>query len=182
MLFEKFIDRVFEKYFLMLKHENEKKISEYRANLENSNYITKACFDTELEVYKELSLAFSSMVINVRALAEPTELHPQDDSVKNELAKVSIENAQLILNKNSFFILQKIYEEFFKLWSLCYNQRLFFECYYIDSKTNTNPALRDKIFEEQVDCATRSKLIKDSFNELSSSVRNYFNSLIIYTP
>ena len=122
--------RLEEKYTLRLNKELER----YKSNLDNKIYISKAKFDAEFEIYRELSKAFFEMVKNISILIPTGFLVPADPEEKKEYDKKiykeamqSTVKAQDILNGNIPFISEEIYNAYTEILKLCRQQLNAFE-------------------------------------------------------
>ena len=74
-------EKLSKKYELKLSKELEN----YKYNLENKNYISKARFDTEFNIYRELSKAFFDMVKDITTMIPiGVATYPADEEKRKE--------------------------------------------------------------------------------------------------
>lgn len=171
--------RLEEKYSMKLNKELEK----YKSNLDNRNYITKAKFDIELSIYKELSENFFNMVKNINSLI-PSGVSQRlaDEKAQKELDNTHYKNsidaiveAQDSLNANAAFIPEEFYNSYKELLA-------------ISNKQITAFSRRWNVFifasqEEKeklsMDDYHRTDELNNKFDELNKAIRNYLAQLDI---
>lgn len=169
--------RLEEKYTLRLNKELER----YKSNLDNKIYISKAKFDAEFEIYRELSKAFFEMVKNISILiptgftlvpADPEEKKEYDKKIYKE-AMQSIVKAQDILNGNIPFISEEIYNAYTEILKLCRQQLNAFERRWNLSYLSPN---KEELTTEEYE---RTDEINQKFSETNNKIRKYIEKLDI---
>lgn len=118
--------RLEEKY----SHKLTKALEKYKSGLENKSYISKAKFDVEFNIYRELSKAFFELVKDISIMIPSGFIKRIADKDKRkeyenktyDLAKNSICNARSVLYQNAPFISQDIYEKYDEILRLSYLQ------------------------------------------------------------
>lgn len=171
--------RLEEKYSLKLNKELEK----YKSSLDNKNYISKAKFDIELNIYRELSKYFFEMVKNINALIPYgyTKVLADKEAqkkVETENYKKSIESiiaAQDCLNGNAAFIPENIFK--------CYDELLIISRIQTDVFSDRWDVLYLVPQEEKerlsLEDYNRTKELNDKFKVLNQTIRKYLSELEI---
>ena len=171
--------RLEEKYSLKLNKELEK----YRSSLDNKNYISKAKFDIELNIYRELSKNFFEMVKNINALIpcgytqvladKEAQKKVETENYKKSIA--SIVAAQDCLNSNAAFIPEDIFNRYDELLKIS------------NMQTNVFSNRWDVLYlapqEEKerfsMDDYNITKELNDKFKALNQTIRKYLSELEI---
>lgn len=169
--------RLEEKYTLRLNKELEK----YKSSLNNKIYISKTKFDTEFNIYRELSKAFFDMVKDVNSMI-PIGLvsDPADKEVKKKYenecydsARKTVVLAQDILVSNAPFISNEIFEKYNEILKLARQQLFAFE-----RRWNLSIIGSQKDKEKFTDNDyLRGNEIQEKFTDLIKSVREYLAKL-----
>lgn len=123
--------RLEEKYSLKLSKELEL----FKSNIENKIYISRTKFDTEFQIYRDLSKAFFEAVKNVSIMIPSgVAIYPADKEEKRKyeeklynLAKESTVKAQDVLHSNAPFISTELFDEFDNILVICRQQLGVFE-------------------------------------------------------
>jgi|GEM_PF-3458517 len=167
----------------MLQKELEKEIELFRSKEQNKNYVSKVRFDTEFQIYRELTVNCNKMFVTT------IDVYPTLDSVpadlekridfKNErffLAAKAYNTFQTSLAANSPFIPVEIHNIFNEFKNLCkenldtYNMHLDFG--------GPEEYDDDGFFRKQVNAALdRNRDIIVRYDELIEKVRSYLASL-----
>ena len=166
-----------ERYSLKLNKELEK----YKSMVESKNYISKTKFDTEFEIYRNLSKTFFEMVKYINIMI-PTGIssQPADEEAKKELeyrayksANAACLESQNTLNSNAPFIPEELFNEYNNILRLCRLQLDAFEqswnILYLASQ-----AEKERF---TIDDYKRTKEINESFTKLNNMVRDYLSKL-----
>lgn len=171
-------DRLSRKYELKLSKELEK----YKSMLDNKIYISKAKFDIELEIYRNLSSSFYNMVRATTKMIPGSndvflvdeELVPKQPAELYEIAKQTIIDAQNVLRSNIPFIPDNIYKKYNSLLKEC---MMVLEDYaipildsLIEDKDTAKQQLPDGI-------STRCNKIRTMFDEINQTTRLYLSKL-----
>lgn len=171
--------RLEERYSLKLSKELEK----YKSCIESKTYISKAKFDTEFALYRELSKAFCDAVKAVSIMI-PAGLafYPADKEVRkkveeqhyDEALKASVV-AQDTLRSNIPFIPKNIYDLYSDILADCMTQLRAFEerwnASFVGHKLEKS-TLKPEDYQ-------RTKTILDKFDSLNEQVREYISGLDI---
>lgn len=169
--------RLEEKYTLKLSKELEK----YKSNLNNTTYISKAKFDVEFAIYRELSKNFFEMVKDITIMipsgyAKYPANKEECKEYENNLYKSACNStivAQDTLSGNIPFISQNFYEKYREILDLCFIQIDVFEerwnIFYLASQKEKETFDRDDY--------TRSREIKQKFEDLNKEIREYLKNL-----
>ncbi len=169
--------RLEEKYTLKLNKELEK----YKSGLDNKTYISKTKFDTEFNIYRELSKAFFEMVKSIHAIipagyasypAKKEARVEYENECYNNASK-SVVLAQDTLNSNAPFIPYDLYEKYDEILGLSKVQLgVFAERWNV---FNLTPQDEKESFS--TDDYRRTYEIHDKFKELNISIREYLSKL-----
>ena len=168
-------DRLEKKYELKLSKELEK----YKSKLEKKTYITKTRFDTEFNIYRELSQSFFELDLWINTLIPPGLNNRLADSCKqNEVDNRNYQNsvdailkAQNTLYQNYPFISEQFTDQYKELISLARTQTYEFEQRW--NVLNFDPQ-KDKLDKEAY---KRSQEIHKKLIDLNTSIRDYLDSL-----
>ena len=172
-------ERLEERYSLKLSKELEK----YKSCIESKTYISKAKFDAEFALYRELSKAFCDAVKAVSIMI-PAGLafYPDDKEVRkkveeqhyDEALKASVV-AQDTLRSNIPFIPKNIYDLYSDILADCMTQLRAFE-----ERWNVS-FIGHELGESTLEPEDyqRTKTILDKFDSLNEQVREYISGLDI---
>lgn len=174
---ERIADALSKQYELKMQKEFEK----FRSSIESKTYISKTRFDTEFELYRNLSSAFSEMVKSISIMVPygyvqvpaNEETRQQYDAECHDDALKATVIAQDLLESNIPFIPEDIYERYVELLSLCKMQLSAFERRYniLDFRTKEEKeSFSDKDYE-------RTKEINQKWTEQNQSIRKYLSTL-----
>lgn len=172
-------DRLSKKYELRLSKELEN----YKSSLENKTYISRAKFDTEFAIYRELSSDFSDAVLAIDIMV-PTGLTmvPADREARLELDKKHYEaavkaivKAQDSLKSNIPFIPENIYDGYNELLKLFGLQLAAYEDRFV--VTDLRPQSEKETFSR--DDYKRTREISEKWITINNKIRKYLNSLEI---
>ena len=167
-------DALSKKYELKLNKELER----YKAGVENKIYISKTKFDTEFQLYRQLSKSFTDMVKQTEQLFPSFTKDARDDYEKyksqHDKAVDSIIVAQDELYASAAFISADLYDSFFEIETLCKQQLSDFQDF----------RLRPDAEEFRKDCGDafnetykRTREINEKFNKLLEILREYISRL-----
>jgi hypothetical protein len=167
-------ERLSKKYELKLAKEMEI----YKAGLENKVYISKAKFDTEFLLYRQLSITFVNMVKDSSQLFPRFTKDGCDDYDKykrlHDKSVDSIVAAQDELYSSAPFVTQNLYDDFNEIVNICKTQLSDFQDF----------RLRIDAEEYRKDCKEaykavykRTAEIADKYDLLLIKVREYINQL-----
>lgn len=179
--------RIAESLSAKYQLELDKRLEEYKNKLDKRNYVSKARFDTEFTVAKELMIACKTMINSVYFLFPNEKLeqvYERNDGwgEKNQKCLLtaidSSRKFEELLEGNSPFITKEIYDEFSALDMLCRKNILSYSCRNEnDSLYATIPvAHRKKIMEEAY---KRTWEIQQRFETISDMLRKHFQDMDI---
>mgnify|MGYP000873419295 CR=1 FL=1 len=170
-------DRMNAKFEATLNKELEK----YKTELTKKEYVSKARFDVEFKIYRELSQVFSEAIEGVHGIIPYGEAYypVNEDERKDyeqqsfiEFAKASYQ-AQKALFSNAPFISKDIYDKFEEIMCLIRTQsEVYNEAYLVTTVSNAE----GKITDEDV---CRTALIDKKFELLTDEIRTYLSGLEI---
>ena len=169
--------RLEEKYSLKLSKELES----YKSKLENKTYISKTKFDTEFNIYKELSSIFSEMVRNINFLIPIGISYKLNDvdaekERQNNLYDTALNStacAQNTLNKYIPFIPSKIFDSYNEILKLSSLQIRAFERRWNHSYIGTQQE-KERFTPEEYN---RTSEINTKFKILNDNIRIYLSEL-----
>lgn len=167
-------DALSKKYELKLNKELEL----YKAGVENKIYISKTKFDTEFQLYRQLSKSFTNMTKEVVQLFPSFTKDARNDYDKyksqHDRAVDAIIVAQDELYASAAFISSDLYEKFTEIENLCKCQLSDFQDF----------RLRPDADEYRKDCREafqnaykRTHEIDDKFRSLLETMREYISRL-----
>ena len=169
-----------EKIKMDYQSKMDQMLETYKAKLDNQGYISKARFDTEFSLHKELCQSFFQMISAVHWLF-PSGLDQAPASEKwkeicNErylTAKEKYNDAASRLGGNAPFINDELYNNYHAIMELAARQ--------INDYSFSEPLTMEKsspgIREIEKAGYTRTQEIDKKWKELLDSLRQYFNSL-----
>lgn len=170
-------EQLAKKYEIKLQKDLEK----YKSGLDNKIYITKAKFDAEFELYRNLSSAFFKAVKAVTTMI-PAGLayYPADKEDRKKYeeglydkASAATVTAQDILYCNIAFIPKELYEKYKEILHMCNIQVSVFQ-----ERWNVNylvtQAEKERFSPEDF---KRSREILDKFYQLNDELREYLSKL-----
>ena len=166
-----------EKYAFKLNKELEK----YKASIDNKKYISKTKFDTEFQIYRELSKKFFEAVKSITIMIPAGyATYPADKDAKKEYEnglyekalKATVE-AQDELNANIPFILDSIYSKYEEILSLCRVQLGVFE----DRWNVLILSTQEEKERFDMEDYKRSRDLRDKFKLLNENIRDYLSSI-----
>jgi len=167
-------DRLSKKYELKLSKELEI----YKANIDNKLYISKTKFDTEFQIYRQLSKAFVNMVKENYALFPTFTKDSRDDydtyKKFHDKSVDAIINAQDELSANAPFIPEKMYNSFSEIEKLCKEHLSDFQDFRL------RPDAKEYIQEchdSYKETYKRTRLIRDKLQLLIREIREYLSNL-----
>lgn len=171
--------RLEEKYTLKLNKELE----EYKSKLDSKNYISKAKFDVEFSIYRELSKAFFDMVKDITIMIPiGIATYPADKKERDEYehqlyvnAQKSTVIAQDKLNGEAPFIPESLWVKYNEILSLCKVQIHTFERRWNVLVLDSSEGKKAFAHEDYA----RSNEINEKFKTLNDEVRDYLSSLDI---
>ena len=170
-------ERLEQKYSLKIDKELEK----YKSNLDNKIYISKTKFDTEFNIYRELSKVFFEMVKYIGIMIPSGYAkYPSDEKIKKEYEEENYSKAlkttvaaQDVLNGSAPFIPEDFYMKYKEIIKLCQTQLHVFE-----RRWDVGILATQKEKETfSMDDYKRTSEINEKFDELNKSIRIYLSRL-----
>lgn len=163
-----------KRYELKLNKELER----YKAGIDNKIYISKTKFDTEFQLYRQLSKSFMDMVKAVSQLFPIFTRNGGDayDKYKCQYDETitKIIKAQDELCESAAFISVDLYKMFIEIESLCKQQLNDFVDFKLASDaTETRVELRD----DYMNAYKRTREIEEKFEKLLENMRAYISRL-----
>ncbi len=167
-------ERLSQKYELKMSMALEK----YKSNLENKIYMSKAKFDAEFELYRQLSQCFVILVKQVSLLFPVFTKDARDDfdtykSFHDECVD-AIVKAQDELYASAPFITKEVYDKFLEIENLCKTQLSDFQNFRLRPDAEDYRKECKDAFKETY---KRTKDIQDRFEQLLASLRGYISKL-----
>lgn len=159
-----------------------KELEDFKSRLEHKNYVSKARFDLEIEVYRQLSEATLSMVFDISALFpyglesiysdEEQELERKQENYRKSIASYTA--AAQAITKNAPFIPQPIYELFCDIRDACARQIHWYPDFRLG---RLNEEIVRELNEEKRQCWERTKVISDKLDALLNTLRNHISAI-----
>ena len=172
----KIADRMDKKFQASL----DKQLEKYKSDLSKKEYVSKAKFDTEFALYRELSLSFANMIKSINILIPTYSNVPADRNERlkyekqcYESARPAVVKAQDTLNSNIPFISEEIcngYEELLRLSILQldeYEERF--------NVLDLRPQQEKESFG--LNAYKRTQEINEKWNKLNKMIREYISTL-----
>ena len=159
----------------------QEQLETHKAQLGRKEYISKTRFDTEFELYQNLSAVFFELVKHVNSLipngsvatpADPEAREKRENEILTKATSLSIE-AQDLLNKNAPFIPEEFYNGYDNILRDCYRQ-----IDVIQEKFNVLNFCQDK-GKPTLQDYKRTEHINENFRENNNAIRKYLASLDI---
>ncbi len=167
-------DALSKKYELKLNKELEL----YKAGVENKIYISKTKFDTEFQLYRQLSQSFTNMTKEVMQLFPSFTKDAQDDydkyKTQHDKAIDAIIVAQDELYASAAFISADLYERFTEIENLCKRQLSDFQDFRLRPDAEE---FRKECREAFNETYKRTREIDDKFTKLLETMREYISRL-----
>lgn len=168
-------DALAKKYEAKLAQELEK----YKSDLSKKEYVSKTRFDTEFQIYRDLSIAFFDLVKEVNALIPyGMTLRPADKQEREKLENKQLQEASRIahdaqdtLNKNAPFIPEPFYDAYDSILRKC-----FIQIDVIREKFNVGNMCPDK-GKPKFEDYCRTNEINQDFRNNNNAIREYLASL-----
>lgn len=172
-------ERLSKKYELKMQKELER----YKSGLDNKIYISKAKFDTEFALYRELSKSFFEMVVSITTMIPAGYAkYPADKETRkeyeNNLYNTALERtvaAQDAINSNAPFIPENLHDMYQEIMGLCRIQLGVFE----ERWNILSFASQEEKERFSLEDYKRSGEISSKFKELNTELRNYLAKLDI---
>ena len=168
-------ERLTKKYEAKLAQETEK----YKSELSKKEYVSKTRFDTEFQIYRDLSSVFFDLVKEINSLV-PTGISnvPADQDDRDEEEKAHLNTAvqiavktQDVLNKNAPFIPETFYDAYDNILCLC---RLQIDAvrrkWNLFQRYHATGALSNDDFD-------RTKEINKTFRDINNAIRKHLAAL-----
>lgn len=170
-------ERLSQNYELKL----QKELEAFKSTLTKKEYVSKARFDAEFSIYRELSRAFFNMARDINSLvpAGYSERPADEEAYKKyqeecwHASSRSLQTAQETLVQNAPFISEELYNDFLELVTLsrlqisAYTKR--FNVLYL--------APREEKESYTAEDYERAREISQKFDTLNKKIRNYLASL-----
>lgn len=161
------------------QHKYNEQLEKFKHISEKKNYVSKVRFDTEFNIYKELSKTFFAMDACINTLipaglsyqSADEEIRKENDKTNFMNANNSIVDAQNCLYQNTPFIPEQFVSKYQELLELSKKQTSAFMQRWVVSNLNNDKAdLGIEVYE-------RSTEIHNKLMELNSEIRNYLSTL-----
>ena len=167
-------DALSNRYELKLNKELEL----YKAGVENKIYISKTKFDTEFQLYRQLSKSFTNMTKEVSQLFPSFTKDVRDDYDKykpqHDRAVDAIILAQDELCASAAFISADLYEKFAEIEKLCKLQLSDFQDFRLRPDAEEYRSDCREAFQETY---KRTREINEKFKNLLEIMREYISRL-----
>jgi hypothetical protein len=170
-------DRLSKKYELKMNKE----IESYRNKLDQKNYISKARFDKEFEIYQDLSEKILDMTFANYVLFPVFDKVPPNEEERQEFFNERYKNAVQTYNDanrtikaTAPFIPEDIYKLFSELRDDCCKQIDDYTIFVLEPDYKEN---RTDLREEYKACWTRTKAISEKRDNIISNLRKYLSTL-----
>lgn len=143
----------------------EQKLERYKTELSKKEYISKTRFDTEFNLYRNLSQKFSQMVMEIEtAILEDSHKEEKISIYKYNRAVECTKTAIDELYAAAPFIKKEIYDELIKIYEMCRKQ-----CVEYDKIKKENDIDNEKYSEV---IANNAKILK-GYDDLLEKIRDY---------
>ena len=168
-------DKLSKKYQLQLDKEKET----FKAELSKKGYVSKAKFDTELSIYKELTAAFFTAVRDINGLVPAGLTHvsadenarKEQEQQRFEEATRSVGAAQQLLHANACFIPKEFCAQYQELLQLCALQLdAYVERFNIYNHDREKDQFKTEDYKRTVE-------INEKWKKLLDDIRDYLSAL-----
>lgn len=167
--------------FIIKKFQSslDKALEDKKSINDRKNYISKARFDAEFQIYRELSKDFFDLVKQI------SNLFPYNDQISSiftvaeedsryeymiyDKSQNAYVTAQDRLHANSAFISEDFYKDYNKILELCLIQLTIYKSKWIITDCHEADGAHD--------CSERTKEICDRLEDLNRKVRKYLSNL-----
>lgn len=176
---EKIADALQKKYQLKL----DKEFEAYKVKLAGKEYVSKAYFDKEIEIYQNVAKSTFDMVRDISVMvpygyaripADETERKMADKEHYEKAIKSAV-LAQDILNQNAPFIAEEIYQTCSEIRHLCGLQLGEYEDRFV--VTDLRPKEEKDRFS--LEAYKRTREINEAYECFTKQVRDYLKNLEI---
>ena len=120
-------DKIAERLSVKYEHELDIKMEQYKSILDKRNYVSKARFDTEFTLCREIMQACKKMIDDVYYVYPPYAKYPADEEMRKkfemEVYDKAVESYNTfikLLSGNAPFISEPIYEALSELGKMCH--------------------------------------------------------------
>lgn len=168
-------DRLSKSYESKLAQELEK----YKFDLNKKEYVSKTRFDTEFQIYQDLSVVFFDLIKIINELI-PTK-HTKKPANKQEREKLEdnqideanhiIVKAQDTLNKNAPFIPETFYDSYDSILTKC-----FMQIYVLEQRYSVDNQNLDRGKPTSIDYERMDEIVQE-FRKNNKAIREYLASL-----
>ena len=175
-------ERLSRKYEIKLNKELES----YKAQLDKKTYISRARFDAEFQIYKDLSEKVLSMAeCTYWLFPRGLDQVPMDEEERKKIyleryktAGEAIGQAQSSIRANAPFIPKAFYEQFEEIAMLCLQQRnMYAWCGELAQVSKNSMHQSETMLKEEEKCWTRTEEIWKKRELLMQSLREYLQKL-----
>lgn len=178
-------DKIAERLSAKYQHELDRKMEQYKSLLDKRNYVSKARFDTEFALCKEIMQACKKMVDDVYYVYPTFARYPADEEARKKYEAEMYDKAVksynafiTLLSGNAPFISEPIYEELIKLGNLCH-ENIDDYSYRWDKWFMGN--WEESTEKRQIEKAAydRTRQFSEKYDSIVKQLRKYFSELDI---
>ena len=104
-----------EQFTAWLSEKRQKRLESHKGNIEHKVYVSKVRFDTEFQLYKDLSVTFFELVLAINTMTPILSFGVPSEEVDNENyenSQISAIKAQDLLHQNAPFIPQEFFNKY----------------------------------------------------------------------
>ncbi|MCL2195661.1 MAG: hypothetical protein FWB76_06900 [Oscillospiraceae bacterium] len=162
-------------------------LAAHKSELQRKVYISQKRFDTEFQIFRELSSAFFLLRKNVQRLTQRNQVMvPSDKESEIEQEKQwclaalkAYVDAQDVLNANASFIKAEFFEQYKVALALADHQLTSFEKHYqLNAPTNVwNPGRPESVKILTPEVLAKEDALNAALDKLNDDVRTYLASL-----
>lgn len=179
-------DRIAERLSSKYEMKLNKELESYKAQLDKKTYISRARFDAEFQIYKDLSEKVLSMVeCTYWLFPRCLDKVPMDEEERKKIyleryknANEAIGQAQSSIRANAPFIPKGFYEQFEEIAMLCLQQyNMYAWCGELTQVSKKSMRPSEAMLKEEEKCWTRTEQIWQKRESLMQSLREYLQKL-----
>ncbi|MCH5281905.1 MAG: hypothetical protein J1E61_10595 [Lachnospiraceae bacterium] len=155
-----------EKLSQKYEQKLEQKLERYKTELSKREYMSKTRFDTEFNLYRNLSQKFSQMVMEVITVISD-DSYKEGEKIETTRLNTAVDYAKSAIDElyaAAPFIQKEIYDELLGVYEMCRKQCIVY------SKISKHKNIDN---EKYIEAITYNRKIQKEYNNLLEKIRDY---------